>query len=299
MDWLNYHHLLYFWTVAREGGVAAASKRLHLAQPTISSQLRQLEERLGVRLFDRSGRRLQLTEAGRVALRYADEIFGLGRELVDTLQHKPGGPLRLVVGVTDTVHKMIAYRMIEPALRLPGGVRLECPEDKLERLLARLAGRELDLILSDSPVAQHHDVKAYNHPLGDSAISIFAAPALAARLRRGFPRSLDGAPFLLPAPAAPLRRELAKWFDRQEIRPDVAGEFDDSALLKVFGQAGAGVFAGPAVLEAEIAQRYDVQPLGRAEGLVERYFAISGERRIKHPGVVAISAGARAELFAQ
>ncbi len=298
MDWLNYHHLLYFWTVAREGGLAAASRRLHLSQPTISTQLRQLEERLGVRLFDRSGRRLQLTEAGKLALRYADDIFGLGRELVDALQDRPGGPLRLVVGVTDTVHKMVAYRLIEPALRLPGGVRVECPGDKLDRLLARLAGHQLDLILSDSPLPPQSDVKAFNHPLGHSGVAFFAAAPLAARLRRGFPGSLDGAPFLLPTPGAPLRRELTRWFDRHELRPDVAAEFDDTALLKVFGQAGVGVFAGPAVLEDEVARQYKVEPIGRADGLVERFYAISGERRIKHPGVVAISTSARAELFA-
>ena len=298
MDWLNYHHLLYFWTVAREGGLAAASKRLHLAQPTISTQLRQLEERLGVRLFDRSGRRLQLTEAGKLALRYADDIFGLGRELVDALQDRPGGPLRLVVGVTDTVHKVVAYRLIEPALRLPGGVRVECPGDKLDRLLARLAGHQLDLILSDAPLPPQSDVKAFNHPLGHSGVTLFAAAPLAARLRRGFPRSLDGAPFLLPTAGAPLRRELTRWFDRHELRPDITAEFDDTALLKVFGQAGVGVFAGPAVLEDEVARQYKVEPIGRADGLAERFYAISGERRIKHPGVVAISTNARAELFA-
>jgi LysR family transcriptional activator of nhaA len=298
VDWLNYHHLLYFWTVAREGGLAAASKRLHLAQPTISTQLRQLEERLGVRLFDRSGRRLQLTEAGKLALRYADDIFGLGRELVDALQDRPGGPLRLVVGVTDTVHKMVAYRLIEPALRLPGGVRVECPGDKLDRLLTRLAGHQLDLILSDAPLPPQSDVKAFNHPLGHSGVTLFAAAPLAARLRRGFPRSLDGAPFLLPTAGAPLRRELTRWFDRHELRPDITAEFDDTALLKVFGQAGVGVFAGPAVLEDEVARQYKVEPIGRADGLAERFYAISGERRIKHPGVVAISTNARAELFA-
>lgn len=299
MDWLNYHHLLYFWTVAREGGVKAASERLHLSQPTISTQVRQLEEQLGTPLFERRARRLYLTEAGRTAFRYADEIFGLGRELVDALERGcDDRPRRLVVGVTDVVHKLVAYRLIEPALHLPGGTRVECPEDKLERLLPRLAAHELDLVLSDVPLGPSAAIKAFNHPLGRSEITLFAAPALAGKLRRGLPRSLDRAPFLLPAGTGALRRELERWFDRNEVRPDIVGEFDDSALLKVFGQAGAGVFAGPSVVEEEIARQYKVQPLGRAEGLFESYFAISGERRLKHPGVVAISTAARTELFA-
>jgi LysR family transcriptional activator of nhaA len=299
MDWLNYHHLLYFWTVAREGGVAAASRRLHLSQPTISTQIRQLEERLGTPLFDRSGRRMQLTEAGRVAFRYADEIFGLGRELLGALERQPGGrPMRLVVGVTDLVHKLISYRLIEPALHLPGGVRVECPEDKLERLLPRLAAHELDLVISDVPLGPAAGVRAFSHPLGHSEIALFAAPPLAGKLRRGFPGSLDRAPFLLPSGTGSLRRELERWFDRHALRPEIAGEFDDSALLKVFGQAGVGVFAGPAVVEEEIVRQYKVQAIGRADGVVERYFAISGERRLKHPGVVAISTAARTELFA-
>ncbi len=299
MDWLNYHHLLYFWTVAREGGVAAASKRLRLSQPTISTQLRQLEERLGTRLFDRGGRRMQLTAAGRVAFRYADEIFGLGRELLGALERQAEGQqVRLVVGVTDVVHKLIAYRLIEPALHLPGGVRVECPEDKLERLLPRLGAHELDLVLSDAPLGPAPGVRAYTHPLGHSAVTVFAAPTLAAKLRRGFPGSLDRVPFLLPAGTGALRRELERWFDLHALRPDIVGEFEDSALLKVFGQAGAGVFAGPAAIEEEIVRQYKVQALGRADGIVERYFAISAERRLKHPGVVAISTAARAELFA-
>ncbi len=297
MDWLNYHHLLYFYTVAREGGVAAASRRLRLSQPTISTQLRQLEERLETPLFDRSGRRMVLTEAGRTAFRYADEIFGLGRELLDTLQGRPEGrPLRLRLGIGEALHKLVAYRLIEPALRLPGGVKVECHQDRLDRLLPLLAGHELDLIISDAALGPGA-VKAFNHPLGHSDVAIFAAPALATRLRRGFPGSLDRAPFLLPATGSALRRELEHWFDRVGIRPDIVGDFDDSALLKAFGQSGVGAFAGPCVVSGEIVRQYRVRELGKAEAMTERYFAISSERRLKHPGVVAISTAARDALF--
>ncbi len=297
MEWLNYHHLLYFYTVAREGGVAAASRRLRLSQPTISTQLRQLEERLGTPLFDRGGRRMALTEAGRTAFRYADEIFGLGRELLDSLQGRPEGrSLRLRLGISEALHKLVAYRLIEPALQLPTGVQVECHQDRLDRLLSLLAGHELDLIISDAPLGPGA-VKAFNHPLGHSNVAIFAAPALATRLRRGFPGSLDRAPFLLPAPGCALRRELEHWFDRVGVRPDIVGEFDDSALLKAFGQSGVGAFAGPTVVSGEIVRQYRVRELGLADAVAERYFAISSERRLKHPGVVAISTAARNALF--
>jgi len=296
---LNYHHLLHFWTVAREGGVAAAARRLRLSQSTLSTQLRQLEEQMGLTLFDRSRRRLALSEAGRTAFRYADEIFGLGREMVDALHSRPDGrPLRLAIGLTESVQKLIAYRLIEPALKLPGSLHVHCSEDRIERLLPLLASHELDVVISDVPLPPGAVLKAFNHPLGASDISIFAAPDQASRLRRRFPRSLDAAPFLLPARASALRRELEAWFDKHGLRPTVVGEFDDSALLKVFGQAGVGAFAGPSVIAREIVCQYGVKMVGRTEGPVERFFAISSERRLKHPGVVAISAAARGELFA-
>lgn len=299
MSALNYHHLLHFWTVAREGGVAAAARRLRLSQSTLSTQLRQLEDHMGLTLFDRSRRRLALSEAGRTAFRYADEIFGLGREMVDALHSRPDGqPLRLAVGITESVQKLIAYRLIEPALKLPGGVHVTCSEDRLERLLPLLASHELDLVISDVPLQPGAAFKAFNHLLGHSDLSIFAAPAQAARLRRRFPHSLDGAPFLLPTGTSALRRELEGWFDQHQLHPVVVGEFDDSALLKVFGQAGAGAFAGPSVIAREIIRQYGVKLVGRTEGPVERFFAISSERRLKHPGVVAISAAARSGLFA-
>lgn len=297
-SWLNYHHLLYFWTVAREGSIAAASKRLRLAQPTISTQLKSLEEQLGVTLFDRSGRKLELTEVGKLAFQYADEIFSLGRELVDTLHTGPlARPLRLTIGITHVIPKLIAYRMIEPALRLGDGVAVECHHDRFDQLLTRLARHELDLVIADVPLGPEVSVKAFNHPLGHSEISFFAAPSLASKLRRNFPSSLDHAPFLLPLPGAMLRRELDRWFEAEDLHPDIVGQFDDSTLLKVFGQAGMGVFAGPSVIEAEIEQQYGVQRVGRTDAIHERFFAITVERRIRHPGVVAISEAAKTTLF--
>jgi LysR family transcriptional activator of nhaA len=295
--WLNYHHLLYFWTVAREGSVVAASRKLRLAQPTISTQIKTLEEQLGVALFDRSGRRLELTEAGRETFRYADEIFSLGRELVEHLQ---GGGLarsRLNIGITHVVPKLVAYRLIEPALSLEAGMSVHCQHDRFERLLTRLAAHEVDLIVSDVPLGPGVSVKAFNHLLGQSEVSFFAVPALAAKLRRGFPSSLDGAPLLLPMPGAMLRRELDRWFEAEGLRPQIVGEFDDSALLKVFGQSGAGVFAGPSVIEDEIKQQYGVNLVGRTNAIHERFYVITVERRLRHPGVVAISTTAKSTLF--
>jgi len=298
MEWLNYHHLLYFWTVAREGSVTRASKQLRLAQPTVSAQLRTLEDALGERLFVRSGRRLELTETGRMAFRYADEIFSLGREFLDAVKDRPTGrPMRFSVGVADVLGKIIAYRLLRPALSLAQGVHLTCREDRPERLLAELATHSLDLVLGDAPTPAGSSVRAFNHLLGESEVSVFAPPRMAAKYRRRFPASLTGAPFLLPTEQASLRRALAQWFDAQEIRPDVVAEFDDAALLQTFGAEGHGLFVAPSVIEAEVARRYDVRAIGRLGGLRERYYAISVERRLKHPAVVAICGQARSELL--
>jgi LysR family transcriptional activator of nhaA len=299
MDWLNYHHLLYFWTVAREGSIRRACEKLHLAQPTISSQIRRLEESLGEKLFVRVGRNLQLTDAGQLAYRYADEIFSLGREMTDALRGRPTGrPLRLIVGIPDVLPKLIAYRLLQPALRMPEDIQLVCHEGKLDQLLGELASHNLDLVLSDSPAGSAVSVRAYNHPLGDCGLSILATQELASQYRRGFPGSLEGAPMLLPTGNTLLRRDLDRWFDEQDLRPEVVGEFEDSALLKVFGQAGVGLFPGPAAIEQEIRRQYGVVVVGRIDEIRERYFAISVERRLKHPAVVAISTAAREKLFA-
>lgn len=299
MDWLNYHHLLYFWMVVREGTVAKAGERLRLAQPTISGQLRTLEQALGEKLFVRSGRRLVLTDTGRVVYRYADEIFSIGRELLETLKGRPPGrPMRLIVGVADDVPKLIAYRLLQPALALPEPVSIVCHEDKPDRLLAQLAVHEVDVVISDAPVGSTVRLRAFSHALGECGISVFGAPPLARRYRKGFPRSLTGAPMLLPGENAALRRALDEWFAAAGIRPAVAGEFDDSALLKVFGQAGAGLFIAPSAIEAEVRKQYGVQLVGRIEPVRARFYAISVERRLKHPAVVAISEVARQKLFA-
>ncbi|MFO0637444.1 MAG: transcriptional activator NhaR [Nannocystaceae bacterium] len=299
MEWLNYHHLLYFWTVAREGTVSAAAKRLRLAQPTVSAQVRALEHQLGAELFDRSRRRLVLTDTGRMVLRYAEEIFGLGRELVESVREGPRGrALELTVGLTFVVPKLVAYRLLRPVLALEGGVRLHVHEDRLPVLLARLAQHELDAILCDSPVGAESSIRAFNHPLGHCGVTFFAARGLAQRLRRGFPRSLDGAPMLLPLRGSLLRRDLEAWFARHAITPRAVAEFDDSALLKVFGQAGEGVFAAPAAIEAEVREQYGVEVLGRTDEVVERFYAVTVARRIQHPGVAAICDTARARLLA-
>lgn len=299
MEWLNYHHLLYFWTVAREGSIARASTTLRLAQPTISAQLRTLEEHLGEKLFDRRGRGLVLTETGRVAFRYADEIFSLGRELLDVVKGRsPGRPLHLRVGISDVVPKLVAHRLLEPAMRLAEAVRIVCHEDHLDALLARLALHELDLVISDAPIGPQVKVRGFSHALGECGVHVFGTPKLAAARRRGFPGSLDGAPMLLPTEGSALRRSLDAWFDQRGIRPLVVGEFEDSALLKTFASQGAGLFAGPAAIDREIRAQYAVKSVGPLEGVTERFYAISAERRLTHPAVRAITEAARGELFA-
>ena len=299
MTWLNYHHQLYFWTVAREGSIARACAQLHLTQPTISGQLRCLDKALGAKLFERVGRNLVLTETGRVVFRYADEIFSLGRELQDTLEGRPPGrPLRLLAGVANTLPKEIAYRLLEPALRLREPVQLVCDHGTPDNLLAQLALNALDVVLADAPVSPSTKVRAFNHLLGECHVSIMGTSRLAAAYRRGFPRSLDGAPFLLPAENTALRRSLEQWFDSEGIRPLVRGEFADPGLLKVFGQNGAGVFAVRTAVEQETQRHYQVRLLGRIESIRERFYAISLERKLKHPAVLAITEAAREKLFA-
>lgn len=298
MEWLNYHHLFYFWTVAREGSVTLASDKLRLTQATISAQVRSFEENLGEKLFTRAGRGLMLTDMGRTVFRYADEIFTLGRELMDTVKGRPTGrPIRLVVGVADVLPKLIAHRLLEPAFKLPEPIRLICREGKHDHLVAQLAVHDLDLVLTDSPIGSTVKVRAFNHMLGECGVAIFAPAPLAARYRRRFPRSLNGAPFLLPTDNTTLRRSLDQWFEAEGIRPTVVGEFEDSALLKVFGQSGAGLFAGPSVIEAEVRRQYSVQIVGRVEAVRESFYAISVERKLKNPAVVAISEAARQKLF--
>ena len=299
MEWLNYHHLLYFWTVAKEGSIARACEKLRLAQPTISGQLRLLEDTLGEKLFVKQGRGLAMTEVGQVVYRYAEEIFGLGRELQDVLKGRPRGrPLRLLAGVSDLIPKLIAYRVLRPALDMSEPVQIICDEGPPEHLLAELAEHRMDVVLSDAPIPPTVRVKAYNHLLGTSTASIFATPQLAARYRKHFPACLDGAPFLLPMNESSLRRPLEQWFEAENIRPAVIGEFKDRALMTTFGQAGAGIFAAPTAIEKEIREQHGVVSVGRIDSIVERFYAISAERKLKHPAVVTISDAAREKLFA-
>jgi LysR family transcriptional regulator, transcriptional activator of nhaA len=293
MEWLNYHHLLYFWMVAREGSIARAGEQLRLAQPTISGQIRMLEEQLGEKLFQRSGRNLVMTDAGRLVYEYADQIFALGREMLDTLKDRPTGrPMRFQVGVTDEVSKLLAYRFLRPSLSGATPTHIVCREGPLDRLLADLVTHAVDLVLADTPIGPTIKVKAYSHALGDSPVSVFGATKLATAVRARFPQSLDGAPFLLPTEQKTLRRALEAWFEKERIRPRIVGEFDDSALLKTFGQAGAGLFAAPTAIESEVMDQYGVALAGRIDEVRERYYAISVERRLKHPAVVAVSEAA-------
>lgn len=294
LGWLNYHHLLYFHATAHEGSMTAAARKLRLAQPTLSAQIRLLEDALGEPLFDRTGRRLELTAAGRTTLQYADAIFGLGAELQQALRGRaPGKRLRLTVGVADGLPKLVIYRLLEPVLEREGGARLDVRDGPTPDLLAQLGAHQLDLVLSDAALAPGSGIRAFNHSLGESGVTLFARPDLAVALRPGFPRSLDGAPMLLPATGSALRRGLDEWLDRHGIVPDVVAEVGDSALMKVFGQNFTGVFAAPSAVADEVTQQYRVAEVGVADDVRERFWAISGERRVRHPAVEAIVARAK------
>lgn len=298
MAWLNYHHLLYFWTVARTGSIAKATKELHLTQPTISAQLRALESALGGKLFDRVGRGLVPSELGRVVLRYADEIFTLGRELEDAVRGRPTGkPQRFVVGIADVVPKLIARRLIEVALQLDEPVCVVCREDRPERLLVDLAAHALDLVIADAPVPPSLKIRAFHHQLGESTLGVFATGKLAKAHAGTFPKLLDGAPLLLPAEGTALRREIDRWLHDHDLAPHVVGEFDDTALLKAFGEAGHGFFFAPSVLEAELAHAYGARCVGSVPSVKERFFAITVAKRIEHPAAVAITKVARQRVF--
>ncbi len=300
MGSLNYQHLERFWAAVREGGVTRASQKLNVSQPTVSAQIRSLEASLGRKLFARSGRGLTVTDFGRVIYGYADEIFGLGRDLMATAHGRLAGrPLRLTVGVANVVPKLIAYRILEPALRLPENVQLECLENAPEQLLAELALHRLDLVLADAPVGPTVKVRAFNHLLGECGVSVLGEPNLARAHRRGFPRSLDGAPFLLPREDSALRRPLEDWFEKHSVRPQVVGSFDDNALLKAFAQAGSGLFVAPTAIEDEVCQQYGVRLVARLESVREQFYVITVERTLKHPAVVAVCALARQKLFGE
>lgn len=288
MEWLNYHHLFYFWSVTRAGSITRACKELRLSQPTISSQIKALEEVLGSALFERSGKRLILTEKGQMVFRYAEQIFTLGREMVSQLRTGSSEEgVRLNVGIVDALPKTVAYRLLRPALKLTPRVSFYCPEDTLENLLAEMALHKLDLILADVPLPPGLAIRAWHHLLGESSISIFASNKLKPKREKKFPQLLDRSPFLLPAQSG-LRASLETWFDETQVRPSIVGEFADSALLNMFGQAGEGMFAAPTVIEDELKEHYGLRCLGRVPGIKERYYAISPARQTKNTAVVAI-----------
>ena len=297
MEWLNYHHLLYFWTVARMGGVARAGEELRLTQATVSAQLKSLEEALGEKLFRKAGRHLALTDTGKLVFRYADEIFSLGQEMMGALQGRPEGRLaRVTVGVADVMPKLVAYQLIEPALQLKDTYRIVCREGTNAELLPALAVHDIDVVLTDAPAEAGINVKAFHHLLGECDVLLFASTKLARKYRRGFPRSLDGAPFLLPTRNTTSRRSLDQWFDHEKIQPRIVAEFEDTALLMVFGQHGVGIFVAPSVIRHEVERKYAVQVIGQVGNVRERFFAVSLDRKLRHPAVVAISEAARARL---
>lgn len=296
---MNFKHLHYFWVAAKAGGILRAGEQLHTTPQTLSGQIKLLEERLGQSLFRKSGRNLELTEAGRVALGYADQIFTLGAELEEALaadlaaQHV----LDFKVGVADSVAKSVAYRLLEPALALDVPVRLICQEGKFPELLSQLALNKLDLVLADEPMGKKLSVRAFNHPLGSSGMSFFCAPALKGQLQGAFPRCLHQAPMLIPGAQASVRPQLEAWLTRHQLQPRIVGEFDDGALMSAFGREGRGVFMAPSALESDTLAQYGVELLGRSDELSEEFFAVSVERRITHPCVVAITDSARGQLF--
>ncbi len=297
---MNFKHLHYFWVAAKAGGVVRAGEQLHTTPQTLSAQIKLLEDRLGRRLFRKSGRNLELTDDGRVALRYADEIFTLGHELESSLREKGAGGSQvreLRVGLEDMVAKSVAYRLLEPALSLEEPLRLICTEGRFPDLMAQLALHRIDLVIADEPLTSRLSVKAFNHKLGSSPMSFYSAPGLALRLQGRFPQCLNGAPMLVPGAGSSARPQFEAWLTRHQVTPRVVGEFDDGALMQAFGRQGAGVFLSPSVVEHETVGQFDVQVIGHTDEIVEDFYAISIERRITHPGVAAITQAARGALF--
>jgi LysR family transcriptional regulator, transcriptional activator of nhaA len=296
---MNFKHLHYFWVTAKAGGIMRAGEQLHTTPQTLSGQIKLLEEWLGRPLFRKSGRQLELTEDGRLALGYADQIFALSAEMETILRQSDGGQrvLDFRVGIADSVAKSVAYRLLEPAMSVAEPVKLLCSEGKFTDLLAQLALHRLDLVISDVPLSRHVSVKAFNHPLGGSPMTFFCAPSLLPLLKGDFPQSLNGMPMLVQGASVAVRQQLESWLTKLQVYPRVIGEFDDAALMKAFGREGRGIFMAPTVLEEETVEQFGVGIIGRTEELTEEFFAVSVERRITHPCVVAITDAARGQLF--
>lgn len=299
MDWLNYHHLLYFWMVARERGVSKAAAALHVTQPTVTAQVRALERSLGRKLFERQGRHLALTPEGEKVFRYADEIFSLGRELLEAVKGEPQHkPKRFRVGVSDALPKLTTYRLLEPALAIQPAFRLHVRIDKTERLLGELAVHALDIVIADAPMMPSTRIRAFSHLLGETTVSIYGTAALARLFKRDFPRSLQAAPLLLQTTNTAVRQSLEEWFDVHQIEPEIVGEVEDMAMLQTLGEHGLGLFAAPTVMRREICRRHGVVWLGELDKVREKFYAISIERRISHPAVRLIADQAKRRLFA-
>ncbi len=298
MDWLNYHHLMYFWTVVRKGGLAPAAEELRLSPSTVSTQIQQLESVLGCKLFDRSGRQMTVNDVGQVVYRYAEEIFTLGRELQDALEDRPHErPIRVQIGLADVIPKLAAAKLLAPILASLHTYNLVCREDHPDILVSKLILHELDIVLTDAPIGPDLRVRGFNHLLGESPIAVYASPELAKRYKGDFPESLDGAPCILPGDRTVLRRSLEGWFESHGIRPKVVAECDDSALIMSLGQSKVGFFMAPQVVGKEIVRQYRVREVGVLDGVVEKFYAISMDRRIKHPAVKAIVDYAKTDVF--
>jgi len=300
VEWLNYHHLRYFWTVARKGGVRKAAEELHVSQPSISAQLRLLEESLGQKLFRRSGRNLVLTETGQLVLNYADEIFSAGRELMNAVKQRPGKhPVRVNIGLTDAFPKLIAFQILRAAFRSEAAVHMICREGEIGPLVSHLQAHRLDIVLADEPASSALKAKTFNHRLGRSGITFCAVPSLAAKLRRNFPQSLDGAPALLPTQNMGMRAALETWFDSKAIRPRLVGEFEDSALMEVCSTGGRGFTAVHTVVDRAALKHFGLRVIARVDECGTDFYAITAERRVKHPAAVAITEHAYSSVFAE
>ena len=300
MEYLNYHHLRYFWTVAKEGGLTKAAAKLHVSQPTISAQIQALEGALGEKLFRRAGRNLALTETGQHVLGFAEEIFSVGQDLLNSVKQRPTTrPLRLHLGVADALPKLVTCRILEPVFRLPQPVQVSCWETRVSDLLVELAAYRMDVVLADEPASSGVTPNVFNHSLGESDVTFCAVPALAAKLRRGFPKSLHGAPALLPMSNSGLRRSLEKWFQASGVRPRLVGEFEDPALVNILALQGLGFMSVPSIVAKEAVRRYGFRLIGRTKECQQQFYAITAERKLTHPAVVAITSGARQRLLVE
>ncbi len=298
MATINFKHLRYFWAVAKSGSIARASTQLHVTPQSISSQLAELEAALGTGLFRRVGRGLEMTDIGRRIVSYAEQIFGLEDELLAVVRDQGSRTaLPFRIGIADSVPKSLTYRIVAPALHMAEAVRLFCKEGRLVALLADLSVHRLDMVIADRAMPTDLKVRAYNHLLGSSDVTVFGAEALVQTLKGTFPAVLDNAPFLLPGEEVAIRPALERWFEAQRVRPRIVGEFDDSALLKAFGQGGAGLFLAPTAIADYVCRQYDVRAVGRIESVIEQLYAITTERRMQHPAAVAISQAASREVF--